>query len=385
MRRWWIIGVAGFWLLAGGAGAEEEGSVLERVAAGEHWYAMLGPDGRPTGYAKLVVGRPEGGGLSIDWELAIAPGGDKYEETRRFVLDGAGDLVESELRQFGNLLGRAKREGDKLVVTTLVDGKPADREVDPTPGAMNGMGYVLAAAVPREDGGRLARPELDEANGHVLLGETVMTFEGIEKREWEGETLEVAKIRLVKANGRALPLLITADGRILEADWGRGNRMVLAKKSTKDLYKPPPPVVVEVPSDEPYLVMKGELEKFSPEEVYDHYTQPELLGKFWAPQAVVEAKPGGKYELTWPAQGWKLIGVVKEAERGERLTFTWNWEHAPDAPEQTVTLTFAPREGGGTRIGVRHGPYEASEEDATLRASHREGWVYFFGRLRALR
>lgn len=369
---------------AAGVRAEEEKTMLDRIPAGEYWYAMLGKGPQPMGYAHLRIERIAEGGLAVEWELKLAHESGNYEETRVMSVDSDAELLFSEYRVYGNLVCSGKRSGDEWVVTTLKDGKPEVESREAPKGAMTGMGFVFASAVPREEGGSLSRLELDEANAFDAIGETKFTWKRQFERDWEGEKIVVHEILMEKGNERTMPIEIADDGRLIQSDWGGGNLMVLSKESTKDLYRPAPPAISVVDSPPDRLVMRGELPKLSPEEVYDHYTQPELLTKFWAPEAEIEAKPGGKYHLHWPGPGWRLVGTVKEAECGKKLSFTWNWAHTPDAPELVVTMTFEPREGGGTVVTLEQGPYRDTEEDRKEREGHAQGWQFFFAKLRAL-
>ena len=317
--------------------------------------------------------------------MKLAFEGGTYEETRSLATDAAGEIRSSAYHAFGNLVCSGERKGGTWVVTTVEEGKPARREAPPPPtGATTGMGFVLASAVPRGEGGGFVRVELDEANGLRSLGETSFRWAGKAEREWEGERLLVHRIVVRKANGNELPLEVAGDGRIVAMDWGGGNVMVLSKTSTRDLFRPAPPAAAVV-SEGAHLILRADLAAFTPQEVFDHFTKKELLAAFWPPEAEVEAKVGGKYHLDWPGPGWKLRGTVRVWEPGRRLAFTWKWEHTPEAPELLMTIDLAPAEGGGTTVTLTQGPYRDTPEDARERSGHVRGWQDVFGRLRSLR
>ncbi|MFT6397179.1 MAG: hypothetical protein ACJAYU_001925 [Bradymonadia bacterium] len=65
------------------------------------------------------------------------------------------------------------------------------------------------------------------------------------------------------------------------------------------------------------------------------------------------------------------------------LTFTWNWDHEPDASERTVELIFEPH-GDGTRLALRHGDYGESDAEQEVRRNHRDGWEHFLPALAKL-
>lgn len=362
---------------------EEEEHMVEAVPPGDYWYAMRTEDGAAVGYARLVVVRRSDGGLGIDWTLKIAHGGN-YEETRRLTVDRDGRLLESEHRAFDNLVCAGRRDGDAWRITVVEDGKVVERETEPPPAdATTGMGFVFAAAVPREEGGTLTFVELNEADALKPIGRVRYTWEGTAEGEGEVASGPVHRIRIHKPTGKDLPLTIAEDGRILTVDWGSLD-MALSPTSTEGLYTAHVPLLT-VREAGAQLVLEGDVAGFTPDEVYDHFTKPDLLATFWAPEAEVDLRVGGAYTLSWPGPGWTLLGEVLEADRGHRLAFRWRWKHRPDAPDQRVVLDLAPAEGGGCRVRITHGPYRDTEADAAEREGHVQGWETAFSRLVALR
>ncbi len=144
------------------------------------------------------------------------------------------------------------------------------------------------------------------------------------------------------------------------------------------------PVVGEIPAIESRLVVRAEFPTFTPGAFFDHWTEPDLLQRWWPQEATIDLRPGGDYHLAWPRMDWHLRGHYTAVERGQRLAFTWRWDHEPDDAKE-VLVTFAPREDGGTVVLIAHGPYTDSAHDREMRAGHLEGWNYFLARLRALR
>jgi uncharacterized protein YndB with AHSA1/START domain len=126
------------------------------------------------------------------------------------------------------------------------------------------------------------------------------------------------------------------------------------------------------------LVLEGQVDGASPEDVTRHFTEPELVTTWWAEHAEVDA--AGSFIMRWPAQEWTLRGRFIENDPGRRVRFTWHWDHEPLVPVRTVLVTTAPT-GGGTQVTVTHGDY--GPDDADERQGHAEGWQYFFGRLAA--
>jgi uncharacterized protein YndB with AHSA1/START domain len=136
--------------------------------------------------------------------------------------------------------------------------------------------------------------------------------------------------------------------------------------------------VTQVPSSPETLIVSGPFLTLSPQAMFDAWTQPELLTRWWPQVAEVDLRPGGEYHFSWPSMDWHLRGSYTVVEPPHRLAFTWNWDHE-DAPERTVVMHFAPLPEGGTRLTLRHGTYTA--EDTEEREGHLSGWLHFLGRL----
>lgn len=358
---------------------------MQELPTGLCWYSVTDLEERSIGFARLEAERTPDGGYVAHWDLKIAPRGTPYEETREMSLDAAGELESCEYRVFGNLVSAGERSGDRWLVTKVVDGIPATNEAEPPVRAVTALGFILACLVPREAGARLSRAELDESSALGPRGEAVFTWVGSRERDWEGAPIAVQDVVLRWADGDEDAIQVGEDGHVVEAGWGDGFRLVLSSSSTEHLYRPPPPVMSVVPSPPDRLAMHGVLEAFSPKEVFDRFTKPALLSEFWAPQADIGGDVGGKYELSWPDPGWRLLGRIEAWEPGRKLAFTWKWQQTPDVPELLVTMAFSERAEGGTLVDLEMGTYEDTPADQKEREGHAQGWVYFFGRLSALR
>lgn len=112
------------------------------------------------------------------------------------------------------------------------------------------------------------------------------------------------------------------------------------------------------------------------------WTSPEGVASFWSEEADVAPAVGGPYVLGWPSRGWVLRGVVLAVHPGRSITFTWAWDHEPDRPERTVTLSMDSTTSG-SRLVVVQGPYGEGPDEAEDRAGHEAGWRWFADRLRA--
>jgi uncharacterized protein YndB with AHSA1/START domain len=136
-----------------------------------------------------------------------------------------------------------------------------------------------------------------------------------------------------------------------------------------------------IPSEFDRVIVHAHFPNLSPEQTFDAFTTPDGLTRWWSPGAEVDARVGGAYHLTWTQQNWHLRGIYVEFVRGERLVFTWRWDHEPETPARMVEIDFVP-ESSGTNITLTHGFYAAG--DADERQGHIDGWLYFLGKLGGL-
>jgi uncharacterized protein YndB with AHSA1/START domain len=122
----------------------------------------------------------------------------------------------------------------------------------------------------------------------------------------------------------------------------------------------------------------------SPEDVFDAWTNPEVLRRWWAAgpdweglPAEVDLRVGGGYRLSMrdPASGatHTLRGEYTEVARPHRLAYTWAWENEADGTLGTPTsveVEFVGREDE-TLVVVRHRGFA----DADSRDRHGHGWT----------
>ncbi len=122
----------------------------------------------------------------------------------------------------------------------------------------------------------------------------------------------------------------------------------------------------------------------SPEKVFDAWTNPEALTKwfgptndFTVPLAEVDLRVGGAYRIQMKAPDGEIhtaVGTYKEIIPAEKLVFTWAWEAGSTcgdsgAGESLVTLRFC-AQGPATEMTLLHEQFPDSE----TRDKHQEGW-----------
>lgn len=120
-----------------------------------------------------------------------------------------------------------------------------------------------------------------------------------------------------------------------------------------------------------------------PRFVFDAWTRPELLERWWAPRLLgvtlfeceADVRPGGSYRYVFgrgPSQSMAFSGVYREVTPHARLVYTQIFEPARDAGAAIVTATFEPHDDK-TRF-VQHGVYPSKEVvDATVASGMERG------------
>lgn len=140
---------------------------------------------------------------------------------------------------------------------------------------------------------------------------------------------------------------------------------------------------VEVVARGERLVMRTRFPGWTRDGLYDAFADAKVLSRWWPEKADLDVRVGGKYHMEWPAMGWHLRGHYTDVEPGEKLGFTWKWDHEPDLPVRTVLLEFE-REGDAVVLHVNHGPYGDTGREQEDLDSHVQGWGFFLARLQGL-
>ncbi|MBI1255951.1 MAG: hypothetical protein GC204_00630 [Chloroflexi bacterium] len=129
------------------------------------------------------------------------------------------------------------------------------------------------------------------------------------------------------------------------------------------------------------LILTINCPQLTPAQTFDCFTVPDLLALWWSPQAELEPHLSGSYHLFWAGQNWHLRGTYREFVRGERLAFSWQWDHEADVPVRSVEIAFMPQDSG-TQLKLTHGFY--TPDDAEEKQGHLDGWRYFLPLLSVL-
>jgi uncharacterized protein YndB with AHSA1/START domain len=121
----------------------------------------------------------------------------------------------------------------------------------------------------------------------------------------------------------------------------------------------------------------------SPAEVFDAWTNPEVLRRWWAAQPTwtspgceVDLRVGGRYRLRMcdeqSGQVYAVGGEYREVERPRRLVYTWCWEGTEGLHPGEVSVVSVEfrAEGEGTTVVLEHS--ELGSEESRVR--HGRGW-----------
>jgi uncharacterized protein YndB with AHSA1/START domain len=120
----------------------------------------------------------------------------------------------------------------------------------------------------------------------------------------------------------------------------------------------------------------------SPEAVFDAWTNPEVLRRWWVvqpeettPIADVDLRVGGRYRLSMEhPDGTRhtVGGEYLEIDRPTRLVYSWQWELDSGEPGHVSTVAVEFRERGErTNVVLEH----SGLPDADSRDRHAHGWV----------
>ena len=113
--------------------------------------------------------------------------------------------------------------------------------------------------------------------------------------------------------------------------------------------------------------------------VFEAWTDPEHLAKWWGPEGVtvpvyeVDARVGGKFRtcMAGPdgSENW-VQGVYREVEPPGKLVFTWAWEEDGVPGHETLVTVELFETDGGTNLVMTHEGFE-TEESCQM---HNMGW-----------
>jgi uncharacterized protein YndB with AHSA1/START domain len=128
----------------------------------------------------------------------------------------------------------------------------------------------------------------------------------------------------------------------------------------------------------------------SPEEVFDAWTDPAVLQRWWAAQPTwdspgcdVDLRVGGRYVLRMrddrSGEVHAVAGEYREVDRPRRLVYTWSWQgsEGPDPGHVSLVTVEFHADGDGTIVELEH--IDLPSEESAER--HAIGWAGIFDNL----
>lgn len=125
----------------------------------------------------------------------------------------------------------------------------------------------------------------------------------------------------------------------------------------------------------------------SPEEVFQAWTNPEVMSSWWGPEGMtgaecnLDVRDGGHWRaiMRGPNGEHTTSGEYVRVDPPKELVFTWAWENDGVRGEETlVTVTFKPQ-GSNTALTLLHERF-SKQETCDM---HFEGWSSTLNKLEA--
>jgi uncharacterized protein YndB with AHSA1/START domain len=115
------------------------------------------------------------------------------------------------------------------------------------------------------------------------------------------------------------------------------------------------------------------------ERVFELFTDPEQLVRWWPDAARLDARLGGRLELEFEGRG-EVSGQITRYEPPHGLGFTWVRGLAPDITTH-VDVTITPTGEDSVLVELIHSGWDAVPEHQVdeWRALHSTGWEFFLG------
>lgn len=120
--------------------------------------------------------------------------------------------------------------------------------------------------------------------------------------------------------------------------------------------------------------------KATAEQVFEAWTDPDLLKQWWGPPGSVvtvvevDLRVGGRYRIAIQQKSqatYYVSGAYQTVDRPYRLVFTWRWENPEmDIGQSLVTIEL---DSDGKKTDLRLIHERLPDEEA--RRSHAEGWT----------
>ena len=112
-----------------------------------------------------------------------------------------------------------------------------------------------------------------------------------------------------------------------------------------------------------------------PEEVFEHFTRPELLQSWMGERAALDPTVGGCFSVD--VGGTAVRGRFLEVDPPSRLVISWGFEGSAELPPEASTLeVHLVPDGQGTRVSVVHRLLPPRQQ-----GPHGSGWPRYLDQL----
>ncbi len=138
-------------------------------------------------------------------------------------------------------------------------------------------------------------------------------------------------------------------------------------------------------ADEATLVIERKFQT-SPERLYEAWTNPEVLQKWWGPEGVtipaldLDVREGGNWTTTFHSEqmGERIVsGKYLTLDPPNRLVFTWGWTDNSVRGHETIVEIVLMQVGENTNMTLTQKSFAEIEH----RDHHRIGWDSSFNKL----
>lgn len=138
-------------------------------------------------------------------------------------------------------------------------------------------------------------------------------------------------------------------------------------------------------SDDTILTIERELNA-SPARVYEAWTNPQILQKWWGPVGVtipeltLDVRENGEWTTTFHSEkmGNRVVsGKYITLEPPKRLVFTWGWTNDGKRGHETLVEILLTAQGDNTLMTLTQKTFMQTEH----RDNHNHGWTSSFTKL----
>ena len=123
--------------------------------------------------------------------------------------------------------------------------------------------------------------------------------------------------------------------------------------------------------------MQVEVEKVmraSPEKIYQMWTDPLLVSKWFGVHVEIDPRVGGNLKVDF-GESQPTTGTFQELEPGKKIVFTWNSLSLGEPTGETlITITLKPAANGYTQMTLVHSGFASK----SAQAEHKTNWKEYY-------